>query len=452
MGIKTKLARLGVETALGYLERNPEENIGRLLDFLGVLSSSSDETQRRKVALARRYLAEPGSPWRALVTRLYTDVDAEVRKTIFKNFLLGAYFSWSEEKAAYERRHHVNVPWTILMDPTSACNLRCRGCWAAEYGSRSSMDYALLDSIIAQGKEMGMRFFIYSGGEPLVRKDDIIRLCEAHPDCMFMAFTNGTLIDEAFAAEMLRVRNFIPAISVEGFEAETDSRRGKGTFAKVSRAMDVLRTNGLPFGVSCCYTSENVETIGSEEYYDWMIAKGAYFAWLFTFMPVGCGSPTSLMVSADQRAWMYDRVRAFRKTKPLFTLDFWNDGEFVDGCIAGGRRYLHINANGDVEPCAFIHYSDCNIRDVSLLEALERPLFMAYKAGQPFNSNHLRPCPLLDNPDCLKAIVQSTGARSTDMKSPEDVGDLTDKCRQRAAAWAPVADEIWARGNNYKRS
>ena len=91
--------------------------------------------------------------------------------------------------------------------------------------------YEELDSIINQANELGTYFFLYSGGEPLVRKKDIIRLCEAHPDCQFTAFTNGTLIDEAFADEMLRVKNFIPAISVEGFEEATDFRRGAGTFA-----------------------------------------------------------------------------------------------------------------------------------------------------------------------------------------------------------------------------
>ena len=51
---------------------------------------------------------------------------------------------------------------------------------------------------------------------------------------------------------------------------------------------------------------------------------------------------------------MYEQVRKFRQTKPIFTMDFWNDGEYAGGCIAGGRRYLHINAGGDVDPCVFI--------------------------------------------------------------------------------------------------
>ena len=300
-----------------------------------------------------------------------------------------------------------------------------------------------MDDIIRQAGEIGTRMFLFTGGEPLVRKKDIIRLCEAHPDCQFLSFTNGTLIDEAFADEMLRVKNFIPAISVEGFEADTDFRRGSGTFRQVERAMALLKRKKLPFGISCCYTSQNVEMIGSEAYFDQMIDWGAKFCWFFTYMPVGSGAVPELMVSASQRKFMYEQVRKFRETKPLFTLDFWNDGEYVNGCIAGGRRYLHINANGDYEPCAFIHYSDSSIREKTLVEALQSPLFQAYRQGQPFNENHLRPCPMLDNPDALLTMVHNTGARSTDLEHPMDVADETGKCREKAEQWGPVADALW---------
>jgi MoaA/NifB/PqqE/SkfB family radical SAM enzyme len=306
------------------------------------------------------------------------------------------------------------------------------------------MSSETLDSIIRQGKELGCYFYLYSGGEPLMRKSDIIQLCEAHPDCQFAAFTNGTLIDEAFADEMQRVKNFIPAISVEGFEEDTDFRRGEGTFKKVERAMALLKARRLPFGVSCCYTSKNTEVIGSEEYFDQMIEWGAKFCWFFTYMPIGNDAVPELMVNDEQRAYMYRQIRAFRETKPLFTLDFWNDGEYAEGCIAGGRRYLHINAHGDMEPCAFVHYSDSNVRDKTILEALQSPLFMAYHDGQPFNENHLRPCPLLDNPDALVHMVESSGAHSTDVQDPEDVHDLTEKCREKSEKWALTADGLWA--------
>ena len=120
-----------------------------------------------------------------------------------------------------------------------------------------------------------------------------------------------------------------------------------------------------------------------------------------------------------------------------------NDGEFVGGCIAGGRNYCHINANGDVEPCVFIHYSSANIKEVSLLEALKQPLFMAYRDHQPFNNNHLRPCPMLENPEILQEMVEQTGAKSTDLQSPETVEHLCGKCADYACQWKETADKLW---------
>src|SRR5699024_10458668 len=145
----------------------------------------------------------------------------------------------------------------------------------------------------------------------------------------------------------------------------------------------------------------------------------------------------------EQREYMYHQIRGFRKEKPIFTIDFWNDGEYVNGCIAGGKNYLHINASGDVEPCAFIHYSHVNIKDVSLIEALQSPLLMKYKENQTFNENHLRPCPLLDNPEKLQEMVHEAGAYSTQPIDREDVEDLTAKTIEAAKNWEPTAEKLW---------
>ena len=183
------------------------------------------------------------------------------------------------------------------------------------------------------------------------------------------------------------------------------SRRGEGTYKKIVQAMEILKQKKLAFGISCCYTSKNAEVIKNKEYIDDMIAKGAKFAWFFTYMPIGNDAVTDLIATAEQREYFYHQIRTFRHTKLLFTMDFWNDGEFVNGCIAGGRNYLHINANGDIEPCAFVHYSDSNIREKTLLEAYRSPLFMQYYNNQPFNKNLLKPCPVLDKLRDRKSVV-----------------------------------------------
>ena len=365
-----------------------------------------------------------------------------MQTTAVNFFLNAALVGWPKQEEC-RKKYGCNIPWAILMDPTSACNLHCTGCWAAEYGNKLNLSYEEIDDIIRQGKALGVYLYIYTGGEPLVRKKDLIRLCEEHSDCVFLCFTNGTLIDETFADDLLRVGNFVPAISLEGFEEATDFRRGEGVFKKATAAMELLRKKKLLYGISACYTSANFASITSEEFFDSLIEMGAYFIWYFHYMPVGNDALPELMPTPEQRVETYHRIRHYRAAKPLFAMDFQNDAEYVGGCIAGGRRYFHINANGDIDPCVFIHYSDSNIREKTILEALRSPMMMAYHDGQPFNENMLRPCPMLENPEKLREMVGKTQAHSTDLQSPETVEHLCAKCDRYAENWKPAAEQLW---------
>ena len=440
MHISTVIQKKVFNFALDYMDKEPDKNIPRLMKIAEKINVS--EELERPLAATRKVIEDPENIWYKLIKSFWTDIDDEVRRTALRNFLINGALLGVRQQNDIGEREGIQVPWNMQIDVTSACNLRCKGCWAADYGKSLNLSYEDLDSIVTQGEAMHTHYYIFSGGEPLMRKKDIIRICENHPDSMFMAFTNATLVDEAFAEEMLRVKNLVLTVSVEGIGESTDFRRGEGTYDACVKAMEILKRKKLIFGLSCCYTSQTCEMIGSKEWYDKMIAWGAKYAWFFLYMPVGNSAQPELMVSAGQRKWMYDQVHAFRKTHGIFVLDFWNDGEYVDGCIAAGREYLHINAAGDIELCAFIHYADHNIHEHTIKEALHGPLFQAYKEGQPFNKNPLRPCPLLDNPDELRRMVQETGAKSTDLQSPEDVGHLTDKTRAKAEEWARVADEI----------
>ena len=446
--------RTAANKLVDYLCADPENNMSKVMDKITAICPDALFPAQREAFT--KVMSDPDNNMYQLMMRIM-NLNPAVRNDMIKTVLVESnLIAWGIQEKMREK-YRCNIPWAILLDPTSACNLHCTGCWAAEYGHKLNLSYDEIDSIIRQGKELGVHVYIYTGGEPLVRKRDLIRLCEAHPDCAFLCFTNSTLIDEEFCQEMIRVKNFVPAISAEGDEAATDGRRGAGTYAKVDAAMDLLASHGLPFGVSICYTHDNAHSVASDAYFDWLIDKGALFAWIFTYMPVGKGAPTELMPTPDDRKLLYHFNRRVRAEKPILTLDFQHDGEFVGGCIAGGRRYLHINAAGDVEPCVFIHYSNANIHDQSILEILHSPLFMAYHNGQPFNKNHLRPCPMLENPELLEKMVHETGAHSTDLQSPESVEHLCEKCKAYAADWQPTADEIWShhkiresRYENYK--
>ena len=441
MSVSTTVKKYGIEQAIKFMYKDPEKNLPKLMDWADTFCKGRFPAQR---AAIRRAIEDPTYPYYDFVRHMMNEVDHDVLTTIVVNFFINANMVGCEKQEKLREEHNCNIPWAILLDPTSACNLHCTGCWAAEYGNKLNLTFDEIDDIIRQGKDMGVYMYIYTGGEPLVRKADLIKLCEKHDDCIFLAFTNGTLIDEKFADDMLRVKNFVPAISLEGFEEATDSRRGDGVYGKATHAMNLLRERKLLYGISSCYTRANFESITSEEYYDSLIRMGAYFIWYFHYMPVGNDASPELLPTPEQRTEAYRRIRRNRAEKPLFAMDFQNDAEFVGGCIAGGRTYLHINANGDVDPCVFIHYSDSNIREKTLLETMKSPLFMAYHDGQPFNDNMLRPCPMLENPEKLRAMVKSSGAHSTDLQSPETVDHLCAKCDRYAAEWKPTADELWA--------
>ena len=443
--VKEELADLGIKSVLKMLHSNPEKAIPRLLKIINLVGKKLFPSQLK---IINEYMSGPDKNVYQLVMRALNQINPDVLDNILMNFYFNVNVKGWAKQNELRAKYQCNIPWAILLDPTSACNLHCKGCWAADYGNRLNLSYEDIDSIIEQGKELGVYMYIYTGGEPLVRKDDLIKLCEKHDDCIFLCFTNATLIDEQFCQDLLRVKNFIPAISQEGSKETTDFRRSVGVnysvYDKIEHAMNLLKENGLPFGISCCYTSENYEAVSSPEYIDQLIDWGALFVWYFHYMPVGSDANIELMVTPEQREEMYHKVREYRVTKAIFPMDFQNDGQYVQGCIAGGRRYLHINANGDMDPCVFIHFSDTNIHEHTLLEGLQAPLFMAYHDGQPFNDNMLRPCPMLENPEKLQEMVRETGAKSTDLQSPESAEHLCGKCEPYAAEWKEHADKIWA--------
>ncbi len=449
MSVKDNISKalLGavVGKALKYLQKDPDKNLPKLASkalnlFNGIFPGKNLENIKKGAA-------DPSNTYTKLVKNALSDIDFNILKTMAMSMGYEAGVKGTKAVRANREKYNCNIPWIILMDPTSACNLRCKGCWAAEYGHELNLSLEDMRSVVSQGKALGTHVYMYTGGEPLIRKKDIIKVCEENPDCTFLAYTNATLVDEAFCSEMRRVGNLALALSIEGTEESNDQRRGEGSYQKTLEAMDMLKRNKCAFGISVCYTRANVDFVTADPFLDLMVEKGVKFGFYFNYMPIGHDADKELIPTPAQRKYMYywiRRVRNGKTGKPMFIFDFQDDGEFVGGCIAGGRNYFHINSRGDMEPCVFIHFSDSNIHTHTILEGLKNPLFTEYRKGQPFNDNHLRPCPMLENPDKLRAIVKKTGAKSTDLIVEEDVDTLCRKCDEFAYEWKPVADEIWA--------
>ena len=443
MTLKEKTLNVAIKQAIEYVKKDYDTNLFKLINWGKKMVK--DDLHLKVLNKLDERLSDPTNVYADFVKRIIMGTDTNVILKLVPPFVNAVVKSYDRRLAAM-KEHGCNIPWAILIDITTACNLKCTGCWAAEYGNKLNMSYDDLNKIIQEGKALGTYVYLYTGGEPLVRKADLIRICKENPDCLFLTFTNGTLCDDAFADQLKEVGNMILTISIEGNEETTDSRRGQGTYKATLAAMARLKERGVPFGLSLCYTKNNADVISSDEYVDFLIEQGAIFAWLFTFVPVGCSSTAELMATAEQRKKMYDQVRKwrFKEVKPLFMIDFFNDGEYVGGCVAGGKQYFHISANGDCEPCVFAHYSNVNIKDPDkhVLDALKSPIFMAYKARQPFSDNMLRACPVMDNPGALKKMVLESGAKSTDLQSPEKVEDLFAKTVDVARKWKETADKM----------
>lgn len=458
MSAKTKTLRLVGKSLLNYTYKNPDKNALRLLKVAKKVTGNQfpATTFTRPVEI----LSDENNNWHKFYHRLLNTVDHDVITKTLLAFAIDAGLEGTATVRANREKYNCNIPFIVLMDPTSACNLKCKGCWAAEYGYKSNLTLDEMRRVIKECKELGTHFFMFTGGEPLIRKKDLITIAKENPDCIFLAFTNGTLVDDEFCNDLIECGNFTVALSIEGTEETNDVRRGEGVYKKTVHAMELLKKHGCLFGTSVCYTSQNYEAVTSDEFYDKMIDLGVMYMWYFHYMPVGGDADTGLLLTPDQREHVYRQLRSKRGSevdgkgvsnpKPIFTIDFQNDAEYVGGCIAGGRNYFHINSEGDVEPCVFVHYSDTNIREKSIFEALNAPLFKEYYHGQPFNDNMLRPCPMLENPTALRKMVERSGAKSTNLLHAETAEELCAKCDEYSKAWTPRAKEIWEEKERFK--
>ena len=443
--IQRKAVEAIVDVMLNKFDKDREKAYKEILDLIRQFwGKNFSEEAYEKVLKA---MQDPNNKWMRYINRILDETDKNVAKVTLMNLGFEAFIRGTKTIRKNREIYNCNIPWLILFDPTSACNMHCKGCWSGTYGHKYSLTFEDMDKIVTEGKALGTYLYMLTGGEPTVRMKDIFRLAEKHHDAYFALYTNSTLINEEMCKEVVRLGNITFMLSIEGTPETNDARRGEGHYAAVMNAMDLLKKHGIIFGTSICYTRNNVEAVTSDEFFKMISEKGARFGFYFHYMPVGNNAVPELMPTVEQRKYMIDRIRFVRSMESdieFYPMDFQNDGEYVGGCIAGGRNYFHINSAGDAEPCVFIHFSNANIHDSSILEILQSPLFMAYHKGQPFNRNHLRPCPMLENPELLQKMVHETGAHGTNLESPESVEHLCDKCKSYADTWKPEAEEIWA--------
>lgn len=410
----------------------------------GVLVENDTSPRPLEAKMDRYYMV------RAILRSLNRALDSgsispRVRDVILENFVKRVLLGDVGRRELYKERFGFAPPTFITISPYKGCNLRCTGCYAGSAATfRNTLEWPYLDRVIRDAKELwGMRFFVISGGEPLLYRSEgktLLDLFEEHHDCYFMFYTNGTLIDAAVANRLGALGNATPAISVEGFEAETDKRRGKGVFRKVLGAHELLYQEGVPVGFSATVTPENADIVVSDEFIDYFFHHlHCVYGWMFQYMPIGRGAAVKLQPSPEQRMAMFKRQREYIR-QGYFIADFWNCGVITEGCISAGRPggYFYITWDGDVTPCVFVPYSTHNIREIyarggDLNEALHAPFLgmvrrwqeaYSYRPKNPAKlGNQIRQCPIRDHYRMYRTIIRRNGARPIDSAAAEALED-----------------------------
>ena len=383
--------------------------------------------------------SQAGRMFRRVMTELSPHCLQRLANALFVNGLLRS----AVLRRDFAAEHGYYPPFTLLISPTMQCNLKCVGCYSGKYVRESGLSKELLDRILGEAREMGILFIVFSGGEPLTRKDDLFDLIRKYNDMYFMFYTNGTLITDSLADQLHDMGNAGAVISLEGFEEVTDARRGKGTYQKVMRAMERLKERGVPVGTSLTVTRHNIEEITSREFFAHLHGKGVMIAWYFLFMPVGQDPDVSLMPSPEQREYLRHRGKALREEFPIFIADFWNDAPFVGGCIAGGRNYLHITPRGDVEPCVFTHVAVEKIYGKSLKEVSNSDFFRYIRSLQPYSDNLLTPCMIIDNPHVFRDVCRKCGAYGTHEGADDVRTKIRDELDDYGRRVRALFDPIW---------
>jgi len=410
------------------------------LTYLGQ-QLTADPQVHRAINRVRHFL-QTGHPAKQLFHHVLGYLSYENQVKLFKTLFNNAWFYGGKKRDAFEREHGYRPPFIMILSPTMKCNLRCKGCYTLGYGLKPELEFDAVDRILHECETLGIYFVTILGGEPMMYPR-LFEMIERHPDIFFQIYSNGTLITRENAGRFADLGNVVIVLSIEGNEEETDKWRGNGVYKKIVVAFEHLQEARVLIGTSATVTHQNVEIVSSMDFIDEMIGYGSIAQMYFLYLPVNGMADFSLMVTPEQRNLLRKQVITIRNTRPIFVLDFWNDGPHVEGCIAGGRRYFHINAKGDVEPCVYTHIAVDNIHDTTLAEALNSKLFQAIRASQPHNKNHLRPCMIIDNPHVMREIIRELQPFFTHPGAEEIYTEKKDQMDAYACHWGQLADKVW---------
>ena len=336
------------------------------------------------------------------------------RESAFMLSFAGASAAASAKRKKAEKNGE-HIPPFLIASITSKCNLHCAGCY-------SRCNHATVDTepvtqltdedwfnVFEEADGLGISFILLAGGEPMLRRG-VIEAAGKKKNILFPIFTNGTFMDERYFELFDKCRNLIPIMSIEGKKEITDARRGSGIYERLIKNMDELNKRGLIFGTSVTVTTENINEVTSDGFLDELSLRGCRAVIFVEFVPVTEESK-ELAPQEAEREYLKERIIHLREERPeMVYISFPGDEKSSGGCVAAGRGFFHINSHGGAEPCPFSPYSDVNIKNTSLREAMHSPLFMALRSGDILKDDHDGGCVLYEKRELVEQLMKGAMA------------------------------------------
>ena len=352
------------------------------------------------------------------MTRGVERVVSDAVKSTLKNPRESAYmakFALASRAASKKRRKAEDagehIPPFLIASITSRCNLHCAGCYSrCNHATNDSEPVRQLtgeewSKVFDEANDLGVSFILLAGGEPMLRYD-VIEEASKRPDILFPIFTNGTFMNENYYELFNKSRNLIPIMSIEGDRELTDKRRGEGVYGKLIGGMTELKKRGLIFGASVTVTTQNIKEVTSERFLRDISDRGCKVVVFVEYVPVTDDS-VELAPGDEERRYLKEKIAQLRLDYPeIVFISFPGDEKSSGGCVAAGRGFFHINSHGGAEPCPFSPFSDINVRDTSLKDAMNSRLFVKLREGGYLMEDHPGGCTLYEKRDDVEKLMK----------------------------------------------
>lgn len=319
-------------------------------------------------------------------------------------------FKGDRAMAAFRRRLKRGelFPPFLFLALSSACNLRCRGCWIDMPKAGKSLTEDDVERIIAAGERQKSFFYTLLGGEPMLYPG-LWKIIEGHPECYFQIITNGMFFDEATVERLRAAGNVTPLVSVDGFEAANDARRGQGVFRKAVEGIEQLRRKKMLYGVATVVTGANLNETLTDEYVRYWIDRGAMYLWYYGYRPVGPDPGPELCLSREQMLEFRRRLLALRRRHPIILIDTYWDADGRAVCPASAGLGFHIGPSGAIEPCPPMSFARETVRDRDdLFDTINQSEYL--RAFQKFATEKSHGCVILERPQELVEFLRNQGA------------------------------------------